>query len=123
MKRSRSGRSRSDWLAGLVVGVAGGVLFWTFPTLGLLIVALFVIPVVVKRGPLLGLLGSLVGAGASALLVLVSAAARCQRFDAAPNQECGQPDLTAWLVGAAFVLITGIALSLSAVWPRRGDAS
>jgi hypothetical protein len=123
MKPRGPSRDRSDWLAGLVVGVAGGVLFWTLPTLGLLILALFVVPVLLLRRSILGVAGTLVGAGGSALVVLVSAAARCDRFDAAPNRECVQPDLSPWLVGAAFVLVTGIALSVSAVWRRAGDGS
>jgi hypothetical protein len=119
----RRARNGSAWLAGLVVGVAGGVLFWTFPTLGVLILALFVVPVLLRRGPIVGLAGPLVGAGGSSLVVLISSLVRCDRFDAAPNQECTQPDLGPWLIGAAFVLLAGIALSVSAVWRRAGDGS
>jgi hypothetical protein len=105
---------RSDWLGGLVVGAAAGVLFWIFPTLAVVILVLFALPVMTRRAPLVALFGAFLGAGASSLLVLGQSILRCAQFDAAPNQECVQPDLAPWVVAAALVLATGIAGSVIA---------
>ena len=110
--------NRRNWLAGLVVGVADGVLFWIFPTLAVLLGALYVIIAVTRPGRLPALAGFALGVGAAALGVLARAAVSCSRFDAAPGRECVQLDLAPWFVASAVVFVSGAAGSIAA-WRRR----
>jgi hypothetical protein len=109
---------RRNWLAGLLVGVAGGILFWIFPTLAVLLGAFFVIVAATRPGRLPPLAGIALGVGATALVVLARAVASCSRVDAAPGQECVQPDLTPWFAASAVVFVTG-AIGTVAAWRGR----
>ncbi len=109
---------RSNWLAGLVVGAAGGVLFWLFPILGIAVMGLFAILAVTRPDRLSGVSGLLVGAGAGWLGVLSRAIVDCNRFNEGPNQGCVAPDLTAWIAVGAMLFGTGMVLLVVAVRRR-----
>lgn len=103
---------RSRWVAGLVVGVAGGFLALELPTLGYLIVILFAIPAAI-RGPRLAAIGGLLtGFGTVWLLLLGRVALACQ----APDGEigCHAPGIEGWLAVGGAVLAIGLALSIIA---------
>jgi hypothetical protein len=110
--------SRRNWVAGLVVGVADGVLFWVIPALAIPLAALFVILAATRPSRLPALAGVALGVGAAALVVLARAVASCSRFDAGPGQECIQPDLTPWFAAGATVFVLGLVGSVVA-WRGR----
>lgn len=101
---------RSNWLAGLVVGVTGGALFWLFPTLGVVVLASFGLLAIRRPDRSFGVSGLLIGVGASWLGVLVRAIVACDRFDAAPNQACASPDMTPWIIVCVGFLVAGVGL-------------
>jgi uncharacterized membrane protein len=107
-------RGLSNWIAGVVVGVAAGVLTLIFPTLGWLIVAAFLLGLIraVPRVPAVG--GLFLGLGAAWLVLLVRSHVECQAFDAAPNQECGDPDIGRWLAFGGVLLAIGVLVSVAA---------
>jgi len=105
-------RARSNWLAGVVVGVAAGVLSLFFPTLGWLIAVAFLVGLI-RATPRLPAIGGLfLGFGAAWLLILVRSHLDCQAFNAAPNQECGEPDIGQWLAVAGVILAIGVAFTV-----------
>ncbi len=110
---------RADWLAGSVVGVAGGLCFWLFPALAGLLPA--VVAILASRRPTRRwtLSGLLIGAGATWHVILLQAVVRCASFDSAAGQECIQPDLTPWLVVATVVVGVGLAMLVSAARQHR----
>ncbi len=116
------GRGRSNWLAGVVVGVAAGVLTLTFPTLGWLVVLAFLLGLI-RAAPRLPAVGGLFfGLGTAWLVVLVRSNLECQAFDAAPGQECGSPDIGVWLAAGAVLLAIGILATVVAVSRARSPA-
>jgi F0F1-type ATP synthase assembly protein I len=110
-------KSRSNWLAGVVVGVAAGVLTLTFPTLGWLIVLAFLLGLIKARPRLPAVGGLFFGFGAAWLVILVRSHLECQAFDAAPGQECREPDIGSWLAVAGILLAIGALISVAA-WAR-----
>jgi hypothetical protein len=115
-------KSRSNWLAGVVVGVAAGVLTLTFPTLGWLIVLAFLLGLI-KAPPRLPAVGGLfTGLGTAWLALLVRSNQECRAFDAAPGQECGSPDIGGWLaVGGVLLAIGVISTVMAQIRVRRRD--
>lgn len=110
-------RALSNWLAGVVVGVVAGVLSLLFPTLGWIIVVAFLVGLI-RAAPRLPALGGLFfGYGAAWLVVLVRSHVDCQTFDAAPNQECGDPEIGSWLAVAGVLLALGLLMTVVA-WTR-----
>jgi hypothetical protein len=110
-------RAASNWIDGLVVGVAAGVLSLFFPTLGWLIAVAFLVGVI-RTTPRLPAIGGLfLGFGAAWLVLLVRSHLDCQAFDAAPGQECGEPDIGSWLAVAGFLLAIGALITVAA-WAR-----
>jgi hypothetical protein len=110
-------RAISNWLAGVVVGVAAGVLTLTFPILGWLIVLAFLVGLI-RATPRLPAIGGLFfGYGAAWLVVLIRSHLDCQAFDAAPNQECGEPDIGSWLAVSGVLLAIGLLMTVVA-WTR-----
>jgi membrane associated rhomboid family serine protease len=109
--------SRRDWLAGLVVGVVNGFLFWLFPLAAVLLLVAFAAVAGWQRGLVAGLSGAIFGIGGTWLVVLARSVAMCAQFDAAPIQECMQPDLTAWFIAGLAMLVLGT--SLAAIGLRR----
>ena len=114
MTQSLARRAASNWLAGVVVGVVAGVLSLLFPTLGWLVVVAFLVGLI-RAAPRLPALGGLfLGYGAAWLVVLVRSHVDCQTFDAAPNQECGDPDIGPWLAFAGVLFAVGVVLTVVA---------
>jgi len=111
-------RARSNWLAGVVVGVAAGVLTLTFPTLGWLIVLAFLLGLI-RAAPRLPAVGGLFcGLGTAWLVLLGRSNLECQAFDAAPGQECGSPDIGAWLAVGGALLAIGVVSTVVALIRR-----
>lgn len=112
-------RRREHWVAGVVVGVAAGVLTLTFPTLGWLIVLAFLLGLI-RAAPRLPAVGGLFfGLGTAWLVLLVRSNLECQAFDAAPGQECGSPDIGGWLAFAGVWLAIGVLSPMVAVIRSR----
>ena len=108
--------TRTNWLAGLVVGVAAGLLTLTVPTLGYAMLLAFGL-LLIRAAPRLPAIGGLfVGLGATWLALLLRSTLACNAFDAAPGQECRAPDLGPWLAGGVLLLAIGIVASA-----RSGD--
>jgi hypothetical protein len=102
----------SDWLAGLLVGVVGGLVFFLFPPFGIGVLVIFGLLAAGRGNRSFGLSGLLIGVGGSWVGLLVAANARCAQFNEVPNQECVAPDLTAWFVIGGCFLVLGAVLVL-----------
>lgn len=112
-------RALSNWLAGVVVGVAAGVLTLTFPTFGWLIVLAFLLGLI-RASPRLPAVGGLFfGLGTAWLVLLVRSNLKCQAFDAAPGQECGSPDIGVWLAVGGVLLGIGVVSTVVALIRTR----
>jgi hypothetical protein len=111
-------RTRRDWLAGLVVGVAAGFWFAEWPTLGALIAVAFAVPAALSRTRPAALGGLLIGIPAMWLTVIGLATARCAEFDAQSGQSCVMADVEPWLAIAAGLLALGALMSLAAAGRR-----
>ena len=103
-------RRPRGWLAGLVVGVLDGVLFFLWPTLALGLFVVFTLVAALGPSRLVAWSGGLVGAGAAWLVLLIRSVVTCDQFDALPGSECVQPDLTGWILGAVAMIVVGGAL-------------
>ena len=110
-----------NWLAGLVIGVCSGFLVLIFPTLGVLLIGVGLIGILRARPRVAGASGLLVGIGAIILALLAQAQLACQAFDAAPNQGCEAPDLTAYVVLAGGLSVAGLLGSVVAVRRRSSE--
>jgi hypothetical protein len=113
------------WLAGLVVGVSGGVLTLVVPSIGWLIIVAFALPALVV-GPRVAALGGLLGGvGSTWIVLLVRSSLECRAFDEVPGQGCVDPDLAPWLSFGLGMLAIGVGLTLLALadarraWTRR----
>ncbi len=115
-------RALSNWLAGVVVGVATGFLTLTFPTLGWLLVLAFLLGLI-RAAPRLPAVGGLfVGLGTAWLVLLVRSNLDCRAFDAAAGQECASPDIGPWLAFAGGLLAIGVvATGLALIRGKRPD--
>jgi hypothetical protein len=103
---------RRDWLAGIVVGTATGILFWLFPSAAMLLLVAFVGLATWQRRFVVASSGALVGVGATWLVLLTRSVISCAQFNAQPGSECVQPDLTAWFIAGTAMLVVGTSLSL-----------
>ncbi len=101
----------SSWLAGLVIGVCGGVLVLIFPTVGLVLVGLGAVVVLRARRRRAGGSGLLIGIGATIIVLLTRAQLECEAFDAAPYQSCSGPDLTPIFVVSGALVALGLVLA------------
>jgi hypothetical protein len=106
--------SRTDWLAGLVVGAGAGLLLAEWPMAGALVAIAFALPAAVSRHGLAALGGLLVGLPAAWLAIITQATLRCAEFNAQPGQGCVMSDATAWVVAAAALLAGGIVATVAA---------
>ncbi len=109
---------RTDWLAGAVTGVFGGLLSVYVPVIGIGAVLLFAALAARRSSRVFAWSGLLVGFGGGWAALLLRASSACSEFDAAPGQECVGPDLTGWLFVAGALLASGVTLLL--VGLRRG---
>jgi hypothetical protein len=107
----------SDWLAGLLIGVVGGLIFLLLPPFGLVVVAIFTLLAIGRGNRSLALSGLLIGIGASWIGLLAAANARCTEFDQLPNQGCEAPDLTVWFAIGAGCLVIGAVLLMVGLRP------
>ena len=112
-------RSRSGWIPGFVVGVAAGFATLEFPTLGWLLVIMFVI-VAAILGPRIGAIaGLLTGLGSIWLVLLGRVAISCQATGS--ELGCHAPDIEPWLVAGGAMLAAGVALTVVAFGRARRD--
>jgi hypothetical protein len=103
-----TGRARPSWIAGIVVGVAGGFLALEFPTLGWLILVLFAVPAAIVGARAAAIGGLLTGFGAIWLALLGRVAITCR---AADGFGCQAPGIEPWLAVGAGMLAIGLALT------------
>ena len=104
-----NGRARTGWIAGLVVGAAGGFLALEFPTLGWLILVLFAILAVIS-GPRAAAIGGLgTGIGAGWLVLFGRVAVTCHE-----EPGCQAQGIETWVAVGAGTLAIGLALTLVA---------
>ena len=101
-------RGFSNWLAGLVVGVAAGVLALLLPVVGYAIALIFAL-LMIRATPRLPAFGGLfLGLGASSLTLLIRAHLDCQAFNLTPGQGCLEPDIGPLLAVGAVLLAIGV---------------
>jgi hypothetical protein len=112
-----TGRARKAWIAGLVVGVAGGFLALEFPTLGWLILALFAIPAAVVESRATAIGGLLSGLGVCWLVILGRVAITCRSTGDEPG--CQAPGIEPWLAVSAGIMAIGVALTIFAMARAR----
>lgn len=103
-------RTRTLFLAGVVLGAVMGVALLFAGTLTLLPGLVVWTWLAAKRPRFVGASGGLLGFGASWLLVFGRAAYRCTT-----DATCTQPDLRPWLGLGAALLVAGLALGLIAL--------
>jgi hypothetical protein len=111
-----TGRARTTWIAGLVVGVAGGFLALEFPTLGWLILVLFAVPAAIVGARAAAIGGLLTGFGAIWLALLGRVAITCR---AANGFGCEAAGIEPWLAVGAWMLAIGFALTTTALVRTR----
>jgi len=109
--------ARSGWFPGFVVGVAAGIAALEFPTVGWLVVIVFVILAAVIGPRTAAIGGLLTGLGAILLVLLGRVAIACQ----ATGDElgCHAPGMEPWLIGGGAMLATGVAATVLAVVRAR----
>ena len=105
---------RADWLAGLVVGVSGGLLLAEWPPAGAFVALAFAIPAAVSGGRLAALGGLLVGLPAAWLAIIGHATLRCAEFNAQAGQGCVMSEATGWVIAAVAILAVGIFWTVAA---------
>ncbi len=113
-------RGRSNWIAGLVVGVGAGVLALVVPVFGWVIAVAFLVGLIraTPRIPAVG--GLFLGLGTTWLVLLVRSHFECQGFNTAPGQSCMEPDIGPYLaLGAAEVAIGIVATATALIRARR----
>ncbi len=103
-----TGRARTSWFAGLVVGLTGGFLALEFPALGWLILVLFAVPAAIVGARAAAIGGLLTGFGAIWLALLGRVAITCR---ADGGFGCQAPGIEPWLAVGAGVLAIGLALT------------
>jgi hypothetical protein len=113
-----SSQPRPDaWLAGLVLGVAGGVMLLTLGAYGMLYL-LACVGLVLWKGPrFLASAGIVTGVGLVSTVLFARVALTCGGPLDPHVSQCSAPDLTGWVVGSAAVFAMG--LFASAVALRR----
>ena len=103
------------WLAGLVLGFAGGLVLLELGFFGLVFV-LASIGLILWKGPrLLAGSGLLTGLGLVSTVLFARVALTCGGPLDPGLSECFAPDLTGWLVGSAAVFVLGLVASAFAL--------
>ena len=114
-------RTGSAVLAGFVVGVASGFVSLELPSLGWMIGVAFLIGALGSRRRVAAIAGLLMGFGLAWIAVLWLAHQACVDFNVPPDQDCIEPDVTAWFVFAIGIAVVGLALlAIPAIRRGRG---
>ena len=100
---------RSNWIAGLVVGAAGGFAALETPPVGYGVLIAFAVPALLGRTRLAAFGGLLLGFGITWTLLLGRVAVTCDPPD------CQSPGIESWLavglgVGAAGLVLTAVSV-------------
>lgn len=105
------------WMLSAATGVLGVFILFTLGTPGLVVLFAPLLIVWTRSGGRgsLKVGGALAGFGATLLVILAAANARCAEFSTQPEQSCTVPDVTITSVAAAVVLVLGLALTFRAV--------
>lgn len=109
-----NGPTRSAWLAGVVVGAAGGFAALEAPPVGYGVLLAFAVPAVIGRTRLAALGGLLLGFGGAWALLLGRVAVTCR------PPTCLSPDIESWVAVGAGIGAAGLALTAISVLRRRG---
>ena len=117
---ARSSAGLAMWILSAATGVLGVLILFTLGAPGLVVLLAPLLIVWTRSGGRgsLKVGGALAGFGATLLLILIAANARCAEFAAPPDQSCTAPDVTITSVAAAVALVIGLALTLRAVLLR-----
>ena len=111
-------RGRSNWLAGLTVGVGAGVLALILPVIGWAIVLAFVLLLVRAGQRMNAFAGLFIGIGVTWVALLIRSHLDCQAFNSKPGQGCVEPDIGPLLAIGIGILAIGLAAT-AAVLIRR----
>jgi hypothetical protein len=114
------GTRRSASLAGLVAGVAVGLLSLVIPVLGLVLGLLAVVGLLLRPPRAATFGGFLSGFGGTWILLLLRAQLDCAAFSRLPASECIAPSLDAWYLIGLGSLGMGVILSLISVRTALG---
>jgi hypothetical protein len=107
------------WLLSVALGVLGVLILFTLGVPG--VVLLFAVVIVWTRSAPRRALragGALAGFGAAFLALIAAANARCAEFSAQDRQDCTAPDVTAFTVAAALMVVVGLTLTIRE-WTMR----
>jgi uncharacterized membrane protein len=104
------------WVLSATIGALGILILFTLGTPGLVLLFAPLLIVWTRSGARHSLKagGALAGFGATMLLILTLANARCAEFTAQARQSCIAPEVTVVSVAAAVVLVLGVALTFRA---------
>ena len=108
------GRVSRSLVLGLIVGAVVALLVIVFGQLALMFVAMAIVGALLARQKRSWLAGVMVGLGGTIVSLWLVSAAECFAF-AEASAPCTHVGPGMWVVGAALVLVAGVAL---AVWPR-----
>ena len=114
-EKARSG-PRESWLAGLILGAAGGFLMLEFPLLGLAICLAAAVVIWRTGSAMAGAGGLFVGIGGMWVFLFGRVALDCRS-----ESGCTAPNIAAAVATSTGVLAIGLALSvLAVIRTRRG---
>ena len=114
-----SRRARSGWFPGFVVGLSAGFATLELPTVGWLLVIVFVILAAIIGPRTAAIGGLLTGLGGIWLVMLGRVAIACQATGS--ELGCHAPGIEPWLIAGAAMLATGVAATVLAVVRGRRD--
>ena len=116
-----SSRPAAAWLAGVVLGVVGGIGLISFGVLGLAFLAIAALLIAWKGPRLLAAAGLLTGAGLIWTVLFARLQLTCTIGPIPADGGCHTEDLTAWIAGAAAIFVAGlVASALSLRRMQRG---
>ncbi len=113
-----NGQIRRGWLAGLVVGMAGGLAALEIPPIGYLVLVGFGIGALVSGPRLAAIGGLLTGLGGIWLAIVGRLVIQCPAE--LPNElGCHAPGMAPWLIDGGAMVAIGLLLTATGWWRSR----